>query len=482
MAKTNFYSLRMAILAAVFFTETGADSQTSIDAEIRSVDLPVNYVTVNHPVWSRNAVIYEINTRQFTEEGTLNSAEKRLSKLKDMGVTIIWLMPIFPIGIENRLGSAGSPYSVRDYLSVNPELGNMDDLRNFVESAHKKGMYVILDWVANHSARDNILTISHPDWYEHDETGQLRPPLWTGWTDVVDFNYQSPQLRRYMTEALKFWVREAGVDGFRADFAGGVPLQFWENARAELDEIKPVFMLAEWDFPDLNRRAFDASYAWKLTEAMRGIAAGKADVRALDSYFNWQSNAWPREAFKLAFTSNHDVNQWGTDREIFGAALSAMVALTFTADVMPLIYNGEEAGNEKRLNFLTREAINWRASPSEALYTKLIAWKKANPALHNGQYGGPMIPVKNDVPMKVFSFVREKGPNKILAVFNFSDQPQNVKLGGTSALGRYIDFADGEVMKLSSGTIIQLPAWGFRLLATDRAGHLEKLVTPDGLK
>lgn len=459
----------VALLALAACDAPQAASEPPLEVSSRDVDKPQPYVMIQHPAWTRDAVIYEINTRQFTKEGSLAAAQRELPRLKKLGVTILWLMPIHPIGQKARLGPLGSPYSVRDYLAVNPELGSMADLKRFVDAAHRLDMHVILDWVANHSARDNPLVAQHPDWYEKDQAGKFRPATWMDWSDIIDFDYSKPQMRRYMTEALKFWVREAGVDGFRADYAGGVPIQFWENARSELDQIKPVFMLAEWEYPEFHRKAFDATYAWKLVEAMKNVAGGRADTGALVGYFSWQDNAWPREAMKMAYTSNHDVNaSEGTDKELFHAALPAMIAFTFAADTIPLIYNGQEAGNEKRLNFLTRDPIVWREDPMANFYTRLIRWKKENPALHNGQYGGQMIPIKTSIPKQIFSFVRRKDKNKVFAIFNFSAQSQNIEINDDLANGEYIDFETGNEVYIKKNTKIDMGAWEYKLLYSNR--------------
>ena len=443
-------------------------SQTGVDLTPRPVDTPERYVQLKHAEWTRNAVLYELNTRQFTREGTFVAAQAQLPRLKALGVDIIWLMPIHPIGETSRKGTLGSPYSIADYFGVNPEFGTMADLKAFVAAAHAQGMHVILDWVANHSAWDNPLVTRHPDWYDRDWKGDFRPTPWFDWSDIIDLDYSKPGLRRYMTEAMKFWVREAGVDGFRADFAGGVPIQFWENARRELEAIKPVFLLAEWEYPEFHRRAFDATYAWKLTEAMRAIAEGKADTGALYGYFSWHESAWPREAYKLAYTSNHDTNSWeGTDQEVYGPALPAMMALTFAADTMPLIYNGQEAGNPKRLKFFERDPIEWREHSNGALIKRLIAFKKANPALANGQYGAPMIKVENSVPTKVFSFVRQQGGNKVLALFNFSAEAQTVAFTDRLPVGRYVDFSNGKQVSIKATTALVMTPWSYRLVSTD---------------
>ena len=224
-------------------------------------------------------------------------------------------------------------------------------------------------------------------------------------------------------------------------------------------------MLADWEYPEFHRKAFDATYAWKLVQAMKDVAGGRADTGALVSYFSWQDNAWPREALKMAYTSNHDLNaSEGTDKELFHAALPAMIALTFAADTIPLIYNGQEAGNEKRLNFLTRDPVIWHEDPMGDFYTHLIRWKKANPALHNGQYGGRMVPIKTSLPQKIFSFVRQKDKNKVLAIFNFSNQQQNVEIVDRLAAGKYNNFEDGRSFDIITGMQINIEPWKYLLL------------------
>jgi glycosidase len=430
---------------------------------------PTSYVTLKHPAWSKDAVLYQLNTRQFTAEGTFRAAEKQLPRLKELGVGIIWLMPINPIGEQNRKGTLGSPYSVKDYYGVNPEFGTLADLKSFLNAAHAQGMHVILDWVANHTAWDNPMRKQHPDWYEHDWKGANRPTPWWDWSDIIDLDYAKPGLRRYMTDAMKYWVRVADIDGFRCDVAGYVPLDFWENARAELDRIKPVFMLAEFDQRDVHRKAFDASYAWKWNNAMADIAAGKADVGALFGYYSEAESAWPREAMRMVYTENHDQNAWdGTEFERFGKALPAAIALSFTGEGIPLIYNGQEAGNPKRLKFFERDPIAWRDHPNADLFRRLIAFRKAHPALWNAPWGATMTPVVNSAPSKVLSFVRAKNGDKVFALFNLSGDTQDVTFTDGPSDGAYIDFADNSTLTVTRATSIKLAPWSYRILAASR--------------
>ncbi|WP_457420727.1 alpha-amylase family glycosyl hydrolase [Roseateles sp. P5_E7] len=425
---------------------------------------PKPYVHVQHPSWARNATLYQINTRQFTPEGTLRAAEAQLPRLKNLGVDILWLMPIHPIGQVNRKGALGSPYAVSDYLAVNPELGTLADLKRFVDTAHSLGLKVILDWVGNHTAWDNVLVKSHPDWYDRDEQGGFRPTPWYDWDDIIDLDYSKPALRRYMTQALVYWVREAGVDGYRVDAAGLSPLDFWEQAAKELRAIKPVFLLAEWESRDLHAKAFDATYAWSWWDALKLIAEGRADATSLYPYYAWNRKFYPREAYRLLYATNHDKNAWeGTEHEIFGGAADAVTVLSFISEGMPLIYNGQEAGNRKRLAFFERDPIQWKDAPEADLYRRLIALKKRNKALWNGADGAVMEPIANSAPKQVFSFVRGNEQDKVVAVFNFSAKAVDVKLTGPRHAGRYADFNGGADVKLDDGTSLSLPAWGWRV-------------------
>ena len=425
---------------------------------------PEPYVKIQAPEWSKNAAIYQINTRQFTPEGTFAAAAEQLPRLRDLGVTIVWLMPIHEIGAENRKGTLGSPYSVKDYFSVNPEFGTLDDFRNFVDRAHELGLYVIIDWVANHTAWDNPLREQHPDWYERDWKGDFRPTPWWDWSDIINLDYAKPEVRRYMTEALKYWVQEANIDGYRCDVAGDVPIEFWNNARRELDVIKPVFMLAEWEGRDLHAEAFDMTYAFSWYEAVADIAAGKKTLDRLIRYYARDFSRFPEGGMRMVFVSNHDKNSWeGTQFEVFGDALEAAIALTVVGEGMPLIYNGQEAGNEKRLEFFEKDPIEWREHPIGELYRKLLALQKENTALWNGAWGAPMIRVPNDAMEHVISFVRQNSDDKVFAAFNMSGSAQVVQFEESLYHGGYADVANDERVTLDAETRIELPPWGYKV-------------------
>lgn len=426
---------------------------------------PKPYVQVQHPEWSRDAVLYELNTRHFTKEGTFRAAQTQIPRLKAMGVDVIWLMPIHPIGVKNRKGTLGSPYSVQDFQAVNPEFGSLADLKAFVDAAHAQNMHVILDLVANHTAWDNVMMARHPDWWEKDHNGNYHPTPWWDWSDIIDLDYSKSDLRKYMTESMLYWVREVGIDGYRADVAGYVPTDFWENARAQMDKIRPVFMLGEWQDRSLHAKAFDATYAWDWYNTMHELAQGKGNATSLYGFYSGNESAWPLDAMRMMFTENHDKNAWeATQYEAFGDALPAAIALSFVGEGIPLIHNGQEACNTKRLAFFEKDEIVWKECDLAPLFTKLAAFKSANPALHNAAWGARMIKVENSKPEQIFSFVRRKDNNKVLAMFNFSRAPVSFKLGDSFVNGKYKDF-DGQEVEIDRDQTFTIAPWGFRILS-----------------
>jgi len=462
--------LTLAALTLAVLTLAGCGDRVVSAAE--TPHQPQTLVKVKSPEWTRDAVIYQINLRQFTAEGTLTAAERQLPRLKELGVDILWLMPIHPIGEKNRKGSLGSPYAVRDYRTVNPEFGTFEDFKRFVDRAHALGLRVILDWVANHSAWDNPLVAQHPDWYERDWKGDFHPTSWWDWSDIIEFDYAKPELRRYMADAMAFWVKEAGVDGFRCDVAAYVPIDFWNEVRRELEAIKPVFMLAEAASRDMHYEAFDATYAWGLHSALHDVARKGASVDALAGHYSEQDNLFPRGSMRMVFTSNHDKNSWeGTEFEMFGDAVRAAIVLTFVGDGIPLIYNGQEAGNRKRLAFFERDPLVWQVHPHAELFKRLIELKSRNSALHNGSWGARMIRITNDAPQRVLSFVRANESDKILALFNFSAEARKVQLRESLAHGRYTEFFSSRQLTVDATTSIDLEPWGYVVLTAERGSE-----------
>ncbi|MEO1968773.1 MAG: alpha-amylase family glycosyl hydrolase [Sphingomonadaceae bacterium] len=453
--------------AAAAYAMSNAPSEPAQPTD--SVWQPSPESTIQHPAWSKEGVLYQINIRQFTPEGTFRAAEKQLPRLKQLGVNILWIMPIHPIGKEHRKGTLGSPYSVRDYRDVNPEFGTKEDFKHFVDAAHALGFHVILDWVANHTAWDNPLTKEHPNWYVKNWKGGFTPTPWLDWSDIIDLDWSKPGVRQYIGESMEMWVRDYGVDGFRADVAGYVPLDFWEKERKRLEAIKPVFMLAEWKTPEMTRKAFDAVYAWEWHNTMKDIAQGKANASALDGYYAEAEKAWPRAAMRMTYVANHDSNAWeGTQYENFGDALPAVIALSFTGEGLPMIYNGQEACNHKRLEFFEKDPIDWSQDKDcqlGTLFTDLIAFRKANPALANNPWGGRMSKLDNDQPAQLFSWIRHVDGNTVVGLFNLSPKPVTAHLTDAHGAGRYREFGTGKEVVLASGSTVSLPAWGYRLLS-----------------
>ncbi|MDO8550106.1 MAG: alpha-amylase family glycosyl hydrolase [Ignavibacteria bacterium] len=384
--------------------------------------------SVEHPEWSYNKVIYEVNLRQYTEEGTFKAFEEHLPGLKEMGVGILWFMPIHPIGEKNRKGTLGSYYAVRDYKAVNPEHGTPEDFKSLVDKVHEMGMYIIIDWVANHTAWDNVWVKEHPEFYTKDSLGNFVPPV-ADWADVIDLNYNSKELWAAMIDAMKFWVEEYNIDGYRCDVAGMIPVEFWLQVKKELDDIKPVFMLAEAWEPELHQ-AFDMTYSWDIHHLMSDIAKGKKNANDLKARLEKEKEMYPESAYRMQFTSNHDENSWnGTVIEKFGDGAEAFAALTFVIPGMPLIYSGQEAGLDKRLQFFEKDPIEWKEDDFQKLYTRLCELKEENDALLCGEKGGGLnILSSSENNDDIFAFVRERNGEKIFSVFNLSGSEKNIEI------------------------------------------------------
>lgn len=449
------------IFTVIIMTFTSCQQPKTNDSAYQ----PKPYVQLQHPDWSKNSTIYEVNIRQYTPEGTFKAFESHLPRLKAMGVDIIWLMPIHPIGVKNRKGTLGSYYSVKDYLAVNPEFGTMDDFKSLVKKIHASGMHVIIDWVANHSAWDNKLVTEHPEWYSKNNEGNFQPTPWYDWDDIIDFDYEQPELRKYMTEALKFWVSETDIDGYRCDVAGFIPVDFWDNVRVELEAIKPVFMLAEWEDRDMLKNAFDMTYAWTLWNKLREIAKEGKPVGGLIEYMAHDVSTFPRDGYKMTFTDNHDKNSWeGNQYSNFGPALETCIVFAATVNGMPLVYSGQEAGLDRSLRFFDKDTIIWKKHRNEQLYTQLFDLKHKNQALWNGKHGGQMVRVYNDSQDKIISFYREMNENKVLPIFNFSNETVNVTLNTKFAADTYTELFSKKTYKLQGNDPIELPAWGYIVL------------------
>jgi glycosidase len=445
----NFHKLISILAAAAMLLGCGGGAEKTPSAAGGKV----------HPEWSLDAVIYELNTRQFTTEGTFTAAAAQLERVRDLGVEILWLMPIHPIGVKDRKGELGSYYSVRDYKAVNPEFGTMDEFKALVERAHSLGMKVILDWVANHTSPDAVWS-ENKEWYRRDSLGNFI--VMYDWTDIAPLDFANRDMRAAMVDAMKFWLVETGIDGFRCDVAHEIPVDFWNDAVAELTLVKSdIFMLAEAEKPELEEKAFDAYYGWELHSIMNGIAAGTSNVDSLRSYFVRHDERF-KWGFPMLFTSNHDENSWnGTEFERMGDAATTFAAMTYILPGMPLIYNGQEVGFNRRLEFFKKDPIDW-AEPNDytSLYRSLGQLRRANRALWNGPEGGTMSELATSAPAEVFSLVREKDGNSVIGVFNLSPRAIEVTLSDERFGGEFTQQGGGKV-SLSAGGKLNLAPWQY---------------------
>ncbi len=418
------------------------------------------------PEWSKNANIYEVNLRQYTPEGTINAFAKHIPRLDVLGVDILWVMPVQPIGAINRKGSLGSYYSIQNYTAVNPEFGTMKDFKKMVSAAHKAGMHVILDWVANHSAWDNAWIAEHPDWYTSGKDGRIVSPV-DDWSDVADLNYDNADMRKAMIEAMRFWITEADIDGFRCDVAYMVPFDFWKTAIEELETTKPnLFFLAEGEGPAFHENGFDMDYTWEVHHAMNKLARGEIALSKVDSIIQAQRLAYPADSYRMYFTSNHDENSWqGTEFERMGKGAEAMFVLAATIPGMPLVYSGQEVGLDKRLRFFDKDTIPFGngSSAYAVFYQTLLELKHENIALWNGAYGGSFDVINTD--NEIYVFARQKGKNKVLVVVNCSAEGRAIALKNDILKGKYKDiFNGGTSIKLKTNAEFSLAPFEYRIL------------------
>lgn len=420
--------------------------------------------SVKHADWTRNMILYEINVRQFSKSGTFAGVDSSLTKIRDLGVNVLWFMPIYPIGEVNRKGELGSYYSIKDFKAVNTEFGTAEEFKALVAKAHEMGFHVILDWVGNHSSWDNHLAAEHPDWYAKDSTGKFVSPF--DWSDVIQFDYKALPLWDYMIDAMKFWVADIGVDGYRCDFPGLVPEEFWFKATTQLNNIKPVLMLAEdEEHSYLLERAFDMNYGWAHHHLMNNVAAGKRMPTALDSLMMKELSYYPADSYRLRFMTNHDENSWnGTIDEKMGDAQKAFAVYLFTVPGVPLLYNGQEADLDDRLEFFERDPIEWKETELTAFYKKLCNMRTTNPVLRHGVEGGSFDILRNSEPKKVMAYKRSKDDNELLTIINFSSKPVKVTIR-TGLLGDiYKDVLTGEEVEIGPRKPVNLEAWSYLVL------------------
>lgn len=451
-------SIRILLVAFVLFTSCkGAKKTTDVAASTQDV---VPAVANN---WYKNSNIYEVNLRQYSTEGTFKAFAKSLPRLKDMGVEILWFMPITPIGIEGRKMTEkdmGSYYAVRNYTAVNEEYGTLDDWKALVTEAHNMGFKVITDWVANHSSPDNPWIKKYPDFYEKDSAGNIISPF--DWTDTRKLNYKNKVLRDSMIAAMKFWLTETGIDGFRCDVAGEVPTDFWKDCISTLRAINPsIFMLAEAEKPELHTVGFNASYAWGAMGAMKDLYSGKKSLAQFDSLLSANIQSHPADAARMFFTTNHDENSWnGTEFEKFGLAYKTFAVLSSTmAQSIPLVYSGQEVPNKKRLKFFVKDTIPWNGKYELApFYKTLFTLRKTNPALSTDASYRKLATTNDKV---VYSYLREKEGRKALVVFNMSANGQKFSVKEPAINGEPLNVFMGVTEKISDTHEFSIEPWGY---------------------
>lgn len=389
--------------------------------------------------WKHSTNIYEVNVRQYTQEGTFNAFAKELPRLKEMGVQTLWFMPITPIAKEKMKGSMGSYYACSDYTAINPEFGNLEDFKNLVKAAHEQGFKVIIDWVANHTGWDHVWTKQHPDYYLKDSTGNFK--IASGMDDIIELDYKNPEMRKAMIAAMIYWVEAADIDGFRCDLAAWVEVDFWQEARPQVDAVKPLFWLGEFD--ELENpgygKVFDASYTWKWMHRTKDFYQKKEPLDSLLSLLQQYSTIGDG-SMRAWFTTNHDENSWnGTEYEKYGDMARALAVFSCTWNGVPLMYSGQELPmKDKRLKFFDKDPIPWTGKNElHDFYKTLLTLKANNPALRGGDAAVTTNILENTAKDKIFAYLRKKGDDEVLVLLNLSNQPARFEITDTNLSGNF---------------------------------------------
>ncbi|MDF2190124.1 alpha-amylase family glycosyl hydrolase [Paraflavitalea sp. CAU 1676] len=411
------------------------------------------------PDWFYQSNIYEVNVRQYTPEGTFKAFAASLPRLKQMGVDILWFMPVTPISKTDRKGTLGSYYAVADYQAVNPEFGTMADFKALVQEAHNSGFKVIIDWVANHTGADHPWLIRHPDFYNRDSTGKALFAF--DWSDTRVLNYNNQEMRDSMIAAMKYWVREADIDGYRCDIAGEVPTDFWKECIRQLRQDKRLFMLAEGEKAALHAAGFDASYLWDMFHTMKKVAAGERTALSFDTVLRRQDSAFPKGAVRLYFTSNHDENSWNkSDFGTFpGLKHAPFAVLTQTMQAsLPLIYSGQEEPVLRAISFFEKDNMGFKQYGRASFYKTLLDLRKRNPALATDA-AFKRVSVGDDKAL--YAYVREKGAGKVLVILNLSNKEQVVTIKDQSLVGQPTNLFLGSKEPFTLNHSFNIEPWGY---------------------
>ncbi|WBU88620.1 alpha-amylase family glycosyl hydrolase [Cellulophaga omnivescoria] len=436
-----------------------------------------------------DGVIYEANIRQYSPEGTFNAFTKDIPVLKKLGVKVIWVMPINPISKvkrkatdgqftsdikdeEERKKYLGSYYSVSDYKAINPEFGTLDDFKNMVTTAHDNGILVIVDWVPNHTGWDHPWIAEHPEYYTQNEQGEIIDPInpetgesW-GWTDVADLNYDNDEMRKEMISDMKFWVEKADIDGFRMDVAHKVPVDFFNTAIKEMKTVKPVFMLAEAEQPDLLQNGFDMQYGWEVHHIFNEIAKGEANVTKFDEYMVKLDTILEADDINMNFVTNHDENSWnGTLLERMPNNKEVFTALTYVMPGMPLIYSGQEYDMEHRLRFFEKDTIPKTKGKYFTLLEKLGELKNTNTALNGGKKAANYTRVNTSNNEAILAFKRDKDGETVYFIANLSN---TIKEATISLNGEFTDYISNNTFTIEENTALKLAPWEYHILITKK--------------
>lgn len=410
--------------------------------------------------WIQTANLYEVNTRQYTPEGTFNAFKEHIPRLSKMGINVLWFMPINPISHKLRQGSRGSYYACSDYKAINPEYGNLEDFKAIVKYAHEHGLKVIIDWVANHTGADHVWIDEHPEYYKKNDQGEFYDN--NNWVDVYDLNYYDQGLRQAMVDAMEYWIRECDIDGFRCDMAHLVPLDFWRETRKYLDSIKPLFWLAETEQVNYDQ-VFDCIYAWDWMHKTEDYAKGKIGVNDLLKCLENMKAKFPL-AIHLLFTVNHDENSWnGTEYEKYGDSALPLAVFSATWTGIPLIYSGQEIPNHKRLNFFEKDLIDWsQGIKLEDFYSRLLTLNMEHPALRSCSETNYIILHSEDP--HILAYTRNCEQKSVLVVLNLSGHPAQTLLAH-GLHGKFRDVFTDDIETLANTSEFILPAGGYKVLA-----------------
>ena len=416
--------------------------------------------------WINNTNVYEVNLRQYTKEGTFNAFARELPRLKEMGVETLWFMPITPIAHKNMKGSLGSYYACSDYTSINPEFGNLDDFKNLVKEAHSMGFKVIIDWVANHTGWDHVWTKIHPEYYLKDTTTNDFK-MASGMEDIIELDYKNPALRKAMIDAMRYWVTECDIDGYRCDLAFWVELDFWLEARTELEKTKTLFWLAESDPLEHGDyfKAFDACYTWTWMHKTEDFYKKDQDKNSLDTVLQQYNAVCSTIDIPLWFTANHDENTWnGTEYEKYGNMANALSVFSFTWNGMPMIYSGQELPNTKRLKFFDKDPIDWNNRYQlNDFYKTLLSLKKNNPSLRAGDAAVTTHLFTTSADKSILAYLRKNGNSEVLVFINFSKEKVSFEVDDVHFTGHFTNVFSKEEQDFTLQKHFELQPWDYKV-------------------